>query len=133
VRAALKAFGDADELAEQLWQANRQRMRLRALAIWAGRLLLLPLALVAAVGIGFTTLRSVATALGWLSSLGGTHVPSWVRGAAERGPLPRPGLSEEQLRLFRLLDENLEHARALVRERPDDPLLHAHYVRLLSE
>lgn len=133
VRAALKAFGDAEELAEQLWQANRQRMRLRALATWAGRLVLLPLALVAAVGIGFTTLRSVATGLGALSGLGSTYVPSWVRGTAERGPLPRPGLSEEQLLLFQFLDEQLDHARALVKERPDDPLLHAHYVRLLSE
>jgi hypothetical protein len=133
MRAALKAFGDADEIAEQLWEANRQRMRLRAAAIWAGRLVLLPLALAAAVGVGFSMLRSVAMTLGGLDGLDGHSVPSWARLTGEPIPLPKRGLSEEQLRVFQLLDERLDHARILAKERPNDPLFHAHYVRLLCE
>jgi hypothetical protein len=133
VCAALKAFGDADDLAEQLWQANRQRVRLRALAIWAGRLVLLPLVLVTAVSIGFTTLRSVNAAMATYVDMVGHPVLWWAYLGTQPRPLPKTGLSEEQLHLFGFLDEKLDHARILVKERPDDPLLHAHYVRLLSE
>src|SRR5688500_3470460 len=37
---ALRALGDEAELAEQLWRANRRRIRLRAAGAWAVRLLL---------------------------------------------------------------------------------------------
>ena len=47
--AAVRAFGDPDEVGEKLWQANRRRMRLRAVAKWTGRLVLMPAGILLAV------------------------------------------------------------------------------------
>jgi hypothetical protein len=46
---ALRAFGDPEEIGEKLWQANRRRMRLRAVAKWTGRLVLMPAGILLAV------------------------------------------------------------------------------------
>lgn len=42
---AFNQLGDPDELAEQLWQANRTRLRYRAYGNWLARLLIVPLAI----------------------------------------------------------------------------------------
>lgn len=45
---AVRAIGDADSLADQLWQANRRRIRLRYWVKWVGRITVLPTIVVVA-------------------------------------------------------------------------------------
>ena len=57
--AAAHAFGDPDTLADDLWQAHRRRLRLRAWAWWTVRLTLLPVCLLALGGFVFSGLTYV--------------------------------------------------------------------------
>ncbi|KPK64958.1 MAG: hypothetical protein AMK73_04390 [Planctomycetes bacterium SM23_32] len=129
IEAALEAFGGRDELAEQLYRANRGRMRLRAAARWANRLVLVPLAVAAAVLLASFT----AGAAGRLLEPDHRDVLMAFAGREPRVE-PRSGLSEEERFLFgHVTDDELEDAEKLVARWPDDPVLYAHYVRLLSE
>ena len=57
---AAKALGDPDELSGQLWEANRNRLRIRGLLRWGARVTLIPAAmavivyLIFSIGIGFS-------------------------------------------------------------------------------
>jgi hypothetical protein len=57
---AVRALGDEAELAEQLWRANRRRVRFRAAAAWAVRLILPPAAVTLAVVLAVGGLTSWA-------------------------------------------------------------------------
>jgi len=129
VEAALSAFGDEEELAEQLWQANRRRMRLRAVATWAWRLVLAPAAVAVALALCLFSVRTIQRLI--------EQLPDRDAIAFFAGPDPqvdpRPGLTERELFLFEHLTEDLDDAGLLVGRYPDDPIIYAHYVRLLSE
>lgn len=47
--AAVKAFGDPDTMANDLWDANRYRLKIRVWAWWVARLTLLPTCVIAAL------------------------------------------------------------------------------------
>jgi len=129
IEAALSAFGDEDELAEQFWQANRRRMRLRAVATWAWRLALAPAALAVAVALCLFSVRTIQRLIEYLPH---GNAIQFLAGPDPRVE-PRPTLSEEETFLFEHLTEELDDAEALVARDPDDPVIYAHYVRLLSE
>ena len=72
---ALRNFGDADQIAQKLWQANFRRMRLRSVAKWAFRLVAMPAAVLLAVllcweALGFLTLLSMTGSIYGKSGLG---------------------------------------------------------------
>lgn len=132
--AALAAFGEADEIAGALWEANRGRMRLRAVLKWAARGTLLPAALLVAVYICITYfggLCQVTTAAAaWDLDLPwpGKVLPRW-------GPIdlrPRGNLSPEERLEFKLISRKRSDAEALLELDPLDPSFHAHYVLLLA-
>ena len=98
--SAVKALGDERELAEQLWEANRSRIRLRGVLRWTARATLLPAAAVVVLVL-FTYLVGIA---GYFRELGGRggwgSEPGWPMGllgklvcdprraAADRRPAP---------------------------------------------
>ncbi len=57
-QAAAKDLGDPDDLAADLWQANRFRMRLRSIAWWIARATLLPACIIATAWFLFTGIAS---------------------------------------------------------------------------
>ncbi len=125
--AALEKFGDAEEVSEQLWQANRGRMRFRAVVKWACRAALLP----GAIALGLVLLR-----FNW-------HLGTFVRASVESGdvtipaamePLePRAGLSEEERFVLEHLSAGVDGAEELVEAFPDGPILYANYVAMMSD
>jgi hypothetical protein len=71
--AAAKAMGNEDEVADQLWQANRNRMQVRRVVRWAAGATLMPTAVAVSVGVAWSAILSVALALPmlvWGSGLG---------------------------------------------------------------
>jgi len=132
LEAAMKAFGDPDEVAEQLYEANRRRMRVHALAKWANRLVLVPAALAVALLLCSFTVRTGKAVLG-----NATKQDLWeivgLDELLESPPPARAGLSEDETFKCRHLTEELTDAEQLIARFPDDPVLYAHYVRLLSE
>ncbi|MEM9884012.1 MAG: permease prefix domain 1-containing protein, partial [Planctomycetota bacterium] len=58
--AAAKDFGDPDDVADALWEANRFRVRLRAWGWWAARLTLVPACVAAACWMMLPTLATSA-------------------------------------------------------------------------
>jgi len=129
IGAALSAFGDEEELAEQLWQANRRRMRLRAVATWAWRLVLAPAALAVALALCLFSVRTIQRLIEQLPDRDA------IAFFAGRDPQvePRPGLTEKEMFLFEHLTEDVDDAELLVGRYADDPIIYAHYVRLLSD
>lgn len=128
--AAIKAMGNEQELADQLYAANRRRMRLRAVAWWTARATLLPAAAVAvlvALGLAPQIIAQLGTVSG--SRQGGdesmllTHVPA------------AKSLSPDQ-RLILLGDPNKaapsQRAKAIVDRWPDNRVYHAHYAAMLT-
>jgi hypothetical protein len=73
---AVRAFGDPEEIAEKLWQANRRRMRIRAAAKWSARLVLMPAGILLALCFCSATLEALAFA--WLAH--------WMTGNAPELP-----------------------------------------------
>ena len=59
ITQAIKDMGDADELADDLWQSNRSRMKLRAWCWWIARLSLLPACVVATIVLIITGIATV--------------------------------------------------------------------------
>ena len=138
---AVNHLGDADELATQLWQANRRRIRLRNVARWAGRITLMPAAVVL---IALVLAPSLVT---WDSYGALDHrrddsdvfttfkiFGSWMLDAigrlGEAGP-PYRRLSEEDQFLFTGGEKRLgeyEVARRIAERWPDDPVFFAYYL-----
>jgi hypothetical protein len=59
--AAVRAFGDADELATALFEANRRRMRLRAVIKWTARATLMPAVLLVTAFVVWTAVLDLVT------------------------------------------------------------------------
>ncbi len=95
---ALRAFGDADALAEQLYEANRKRMRLRWWGKWATRLVLVPATLALAVVVGAYGLGIARRAVD-VARYAGDVFMAFVDSTTK--PRPRPGLTAEQKWLFK--------------------------------
>jgi hypothetical protein len=139
--AAVRAFGDPEEIGEKLWQANRRRMRLRAMAKWTGRLVLMPAGILLAVWLcaamvelaGVLLLASELT--GDLSLVGAVKAflpDKLIEEMHPRNVAARNGLKEDE-RLLLEASYSLEKWERLVRLHPDNPLYRARqYAVLLS-
>jgi hypothetical protein len=77
---AMHAFGDPEEISKKLWEANLRRMRLRAVAKWAARLILMPAAILLAVLLCWEAMGFLAL----LSLVGKADVGSRLRGFVDR-------------------------------------------------
>lgn len=73
--AAARDFGDADGLADQLWAANRRRVRARNVARWAVRLGAGPVAVVAAVACSWSAIVSLSLLTGLAAIMGTDRRP----------------------------------------------------------
>jgi len=127
---AMKAFGDPEQVSDGLWQANRRRMRARAVARWAARVALVPGLVLLTFMLAATHLTFGARVLSTISTRRGLLR---VLTQSPDGLGPRRGLSDEQLFEFRHATCELEDAKALVEHDPDNPALCAHYMVLLTE
>jgi hypothetical protein len=128
---AIAAMGDPDELAEQLWSSNRRRVRVRAAAAWAARLILPPLAVALIIVLGYGAVVSWA--------LSGEHHPRLYLFAPPGHQQIREryriaaiaDVSDQAKQLWALRDlpseQRLAAARQLAERAPDDPALYAHY------
>lgn len=112
--SAAKALGDPEELAGQLWQANRRRVRIRGLLRWAARIALAPAAaavilalVVAMVGRGCSYVRPKPSVL------------------AIGGPTP-----EQRFILHGdpAATDPIAKARSISDRWPDNPVYYANYV-----
>ncbi len=124
---ALRKLGDETELSDQLWRANRRRVRLRAAAAWAVRLLLPP---AAAALIAFLTISGL-TAGAIFYNIGSPGIYEPFPGAAQlirRAEGRAYADAPQDVRL--LLDQGgdtIAIARRLVQEHPGDHALYANY------
>jgi hypothetical protein len=85
IAEASRALGSEDELSQQLWQANRPRIRMRKVARWAIGGTLIPAASVIAISATWTTLLSFALLISIVSY--GTTEPMWRKRICPRiGP-----------------------------------------------
>lgn len=137
-RQAIRALGDENLLSEQLWRANRRRIRLRTWARWGIGLVALP----AAAAVALLALSSVLLSWSLLSAFGNYWLPSWPSGvgAAERRSAQ---LVQKMPADDRLLFESQPgwaggptqqwkaNAQAAAERWPDDPALRAN--RVLAE
>ncbi|MFW6154362.1 MAG: permease prefix domain 1-containing protein [Planctomycetota bacterium] len=114
---AVRALGDADDLARQLWQANRRRIVLRRVCKWAARVALVPgaIAVIALVVWGVRP-RQFGDFVGSTSLVGGDVVDR---------------MTDEQ-RLIVLGDTDadtyVDAQKALVERWPENPVFRANYV-----
>jgi hypothetical protein len=119
--SAERALGNLDELAEQLWQANRKRMRLRGVLRWAAQTALVPLAILVILAlIGEMTGRYPD-----YSEIPGLHHPAGILWH------PDSGLTESQR--FVLggpagATSSLEQAKAISNRWPDNPVYYGNFV-----
>ena len=108
---ATRALGDPDELAGQLWQANRNRLRIRGLLRWGARITLIP----TAIGVIVCLLLSIGV------SRNPFGIPeSWAE-----------ELTEEQMYILRgdpAASTPLERAKSITDRWPDNPVYYGDYV-----
>ncbi len=136
--AAVKALGNEAEVSEQLWSANRRRVRLRKAARWAIGATLGPAAVVASVAIAWGAIVSLAVFVATLGSLSFTGLPT-VFG---QGDLIRGVDRYARHKLFASVppaerlaspwdrdtpEARIERARTLAELHPRDPLYWANY------
>lgn len=126
-QSALEQFGDPQELSEKLWQANRRRMRLRAVALWGFRATALPVALLLAVVLNW----QAQGFLQYLSMLSESSVLQYF-GRLKTVKVPfRSDLSENEKAVLEIMQgpwSRMEEASQLVERFPDNPVFHANRV-----
>jgi len=109
---AIKVLGDPDELSGQLWQANRNRLRIRGLLRWGARITLIP----SAIGVIVWLLFSMG-----LSPSPLDEVPeSWAN-----------DLTEEQMYILRgdpAATTPLERAKSITDRWPENPVYFGDYL-----
>ncbi|MCC7408009.1 MAG: hypothetical protein IT442_08055 [Phycisphaeraceae bacterium] len=151
---AVKHLGDPEELAQELWRANRGRLRVRAVAKWAAQILLVPAAVVVAMWVlvrpSYTLVQlarlhiSEPSNTPVLSTMQAVDraIPDWI-GVTFRSIVGDPnaqftahdlaGLSQDQ-RWVLLGDpgaeDDLERAKSIVDRWPDNPIYYGNYVNL---
>ena len=110
--AAAKALGDPDELAEQLWQANRLRMRMRSIGRWASRVTLVPAAALVVI--------ALAVSLAGLTGPNSAKIPAaWLEGLTDDEKLILQGDPDAA--------GPLESAKVTSDRWPDSPIFYAQY------
>ena len=138
--SAAKALGDEGELAEQLWQANRGRIRLRGVLRWTARVTLLPAAVLVTLLL-FAYLLGISGYVHAFSAGGGggDGGPGWPMGPLGRlvcDPYVGVHLTADQ-RFLLEGDPNartdLDKAKSIADRWPDNPVYYANYIaHLLS-
>ena len=141
--SAARALGDADELAEQLWQANRRRIRIRGVIRWAARVTLLPAAaaivlvfLLYIVNVGNAFFPGKYGYRGWYPG-GWDGKTAWPMGPVGELVLdPYMGVHLSQDQRFMLFgapgaQTALERAKSISDRWPDNPVYYANYVAFL--
>ncbi len=125
--SATRALGEPEELAEELWQANRGRIRIRGLLRWAARVTLLPAAILVVVVLLANAL-AIGVSYNQMSFGRGGPAP-WVRFLAD--PFPDAGLTEEQ-RFVLHGDPNaansVDRAKSISDRWPDNPVYYGNYI-----
>jgi hypothetical protein len=131
--SAEKALGDPAELSDQLWRANRGRMRFRAVARWTASLALLPAAIVTAAIIGMNVTGFPGGDRFSLVEELWTEASAHADGNFVREATPH-GLSGDKLFILRG-DANArlpaEREKAISDRWPDDPVYYGNYVQTL--
>ncbi len=127
---ASRALGSEEELSEQLWQANRRRMRTRKIARWAIGATLVPGASVIAISVTWTTLLSFALLLSIVSY--GTTPSSGLIGLAARHAADRvrANIPQEERDLAQNegdINARIARADTILQRAPNDPAAYANY------
>ena len=139
--AAVRAFGDPEEVAERLWQANRRRMRLRAMAKWTGRLVLMPAGILLALWLcsaigeveGLFFFSSDLLAYGHSGSMLWELLPHSLTNSWYQRLAARKGLNEDE-RAVLDANDSVEKWEQLVRRHPNDTVyLARQYALFLSK
>jgi len=134
--SAIKALGDEKELAEQLWQANRRRIRLRGVLRWTARATLAPLAVVVVL-VFLVSSAGIVMIYQSLGEIGGGKIIGWPLAGLGRlvcDPYAGIHLTEEQ-RFLLEGDPNakteLERAKSISDRWPDNPIYYGNYIAYL--
>jgi len=139
--AALKAFGEREQMADALWEANRRRMRLRAVIKWALRATLVPAALALSVyvcGTYFVELCLVNQLYGGMMARG-RPLPLPLPQVEWPKFQPRNDLTPEERFVFDNLpdstsaEEPITGLKTLADRYPENPSFYAEYVKWLSK
>jgi len=126
---ALRAFGNADEVATALFAANRRRMRLRAVLKWAARATLLPAVLLVTV---FVVGAATVNFMGVLSAYG--FVPRNFAGIDWwKAEGLRRDLSDDERFVAARLHHDPQSAAELAARFPTNPRYHVYYTRVLLD
>ncbi|MFA9480018.1 permease prefix domain 1-containing protein [Phycisphaerales bacterium AB-hyl4] len=133
---AMRALGDEQDLADQLWRANRGRIRLRFWLRWTARVVLVPAVLLAVALIPMQhrleqrDARQLQALMAWQMEPGVAGVDGAAQPVAIDDHALLRHLDERERRLV-LGDPEaqsaLESAAAMVEAYPDDPAVHARY------
>ena len=136
VQDVLESFGDPEILADQLFLANRRRMRLRSVLKWTLRTTLVP----AAVLLCFMVLLVAVSTFAAFNVIAGPGVTGHILQLTEHfrylgGSRDRMGrLSpEQQLVFYGGQGPNLaERGKEIVDKYPDNPIYYANYISMYS-
>ncbi len=132
---ALKAFGDPQQIAEQLAHSNQGRMKTRALVrMFLGRILV-PLSVVLVVWLGWHYFGERSVIESMLDELGETGDESIVKEESWHTNAWAHLSAEKQFQLFGDLTRKTRSAqeRALWEKNPESKVYYANYVRVLLE
>jgi len=125
---AIESFGNEDEVANRLYQANRQRMKVRTAVRWAGRIGLAPVAVAVLAPLTVTTVASVLTVLAVLGFFSGMGLNVSALRSTETSILSK--LSDSDRALVEIPDGTptaLQKATQLLARSPNDPVLYGNY------
>ncbi len=125
---ACKAMGNADELADALWKANRGRLKWRGVIRWVARVALVPCALL----VVWMILAGVSGNISVIDLGRGNFLDLDGYGKTDWGSLD--GLSEEERFIFRgdpLAETELEAEKSIVDRWPSEAIYYGNYVTRL--
>jgi len=124
IESALKHFGSSEELVNQIWQANRGRIRIRSIIRWFLRVTLVPAALIFTVLYVLEPYLYSRTIIGAMKYQKAT-APIWTSWVQERW------LSEQDLFILygdKTLTDNVARQESIAKRFPDDTVYYANYV-----
>jgi hypothetical protein len=128
--AAMKAMGDEKEVAEQLWQANRRRVRVRRAVKWAAGVTLMPASAAIAVSMAWGAIVSIAMLLGTTGGVAGFMSSSISDRFSRHAVAELPADARAVLSDGRDSHEQvIASAKTLADAHPNDPLYYANYAK----
>lgn len=137
---AVKAMGNESEIAEQLWQANRRRVRVRKVVRWTAGATLMPAAIAVSVAIAWSAMISVALLLpmvtGPWGDYGRNSIANTIANRFRQNTLA--ALSPESRFIIETPSDGPEvviaKAKALAERYPNDPVYWANYaVQMIAQ